>query len=182
MDAIVQAFESWTSRHATPFSRALSELALLRLLDALPAVCGGDWSRAGDLLSSSYLAGLALSHARLGVVHGLAHPLGARWHAAHGLVCAVCLPAALAFNRPAIAADLDALEAKLGEPFETRVQNLLGALKLKSPFRGQPLPLRDREAIVDEILASGSTAANPRPVTREDAAALLARIFANGNE
>ena len=48
---------------------------------------------------ATYLAGLALSNARLGVIHGLAHPLGARYHAAHGLVCGVLLPHVLEFNR-----------------------------------------------------------------------------------
>ena len=35
LDAFVQAFESFTSRHATPFTRALSELAVTRLARAL---------------------------------------------------------------------------------------------------------------------------------------------------
>ena len=96
LDAFVQAFESYTSRHATPFTRALSELALAHLSRALLPLYQGDAGAAADMLEASYLAGIALSHARLGVIHGLAHPLGVRFHAAHGLVCARCLPAALA--------------------------------------------------------------------------------------
>lgn len=175
MDAFVQAFESFTSRYATPFSRALSELALIRITHALLPMYRGDHAKAADLLQGSYLAGLALSHARLGVIHGIAHPLGSRWHVAHGLVCAACLPAALRFNHPAIRADLQYLKQILGCDVEELVAVWLRELSLPSPFRGQTI--RDHEAIIKETMASGSTAANPRPVTVPDVETLLADIF-----
>ncbi|MEI8243739.1 MAG: iron-containing alcohol dehydrogenase [bacterium] len=175
MDAFVQAFESYTSRFATPLTRVLSELALVRIAGALPAVHDGDWSRASDLLQGSYLAGVALSHARLGVVHGLAHPLGARWHAAHGVVCAACFPAALRFNRPAIQNDLSRLRVLLGCDVEELVAGWMTQMHLASPFPGTRIT--DGEAIVREVLASGSTNANPRPVTAEHVKTLLADLF-----
>ncbi len=175
LDAFVQALESHVSRHATPFTRALSELALAAIDRTLLPVYHGDFSGAADLLEGSYLAGIALSHARLGVVHGLAHPLGSRWHAAHGLTCAVCLPAALAFNRPVIGVALAGLRDRLGVDVEARVAEWMAAMRLVSPFAGEPV--RDREAIIRETLASGSTAANPRPVAAADVDALLQAIF-----
>jgi alcohol dehydrogenase class IV len=175
MDAFVQAFESYTSRFATPLTRALSELALVRITRALPAVHGGDWALAADLLQGSYVAGVALSHARLGVVHGLAHPLGARWHAAHGVVCAACFPAALRFNRPVIQDDLAHLRAILGCDVEDLVAGWMKQMHLASPFPGTRLA--DDDAIVREVLASGSTNANPRPVTAEHVQKLLEDLF-----
>jgi alcohol dehydrogenase class IV len=176
LDALIQAFESLTSRYATPFTRALSELALQHIARALPAVYGGDWSRCAELLQGSYVAGLALSHARLGVVHGLAHPLGARWHLPHGQVCAACFPACLRWNRPAIAEDLQRVRHLLGVDIEELLQRWQGQMRLGAPFAG--IPLTDRETIVQEVLASGSTAANPRPVTVADVHRLLDEIFA----
>ena len=176
LDAFVQAFESYTSRHATPFTRALSELALVRISRALLPLYEGNSDAAADMLEASYLAGLALSHARLGVVHGLAHPLGARFHAAHGLVCACCLPACLAFNRAAVGQDLADLKARHGLDVEAQVQTWLAAMKVENPFSGQAVP--DRDAFVRETLASGSTAANPRPVTADDVSALLDTLLA----
>ncbi|MDR2849256.1 MAG: iron-containing alcohol dehydrogenase [Verrucomicrobiota bacterium] len=174
LDAFIQAFESYTSRHATPFTRALSELALVRIARALLPLYRGDSDAAADMLEASYLAGVALSHARLGVVHGLAHPLGVRFHAAHGLVCACCLPACLAFNREAVARDLDALKARHGLDVEAQVAEWQTAMGLANPFSGRTIP--DREAFVRETLASGSTAANPRPVTAEDVDALVRAV------
>lgn len=175
LDAFIQAYESYTSRHATPFTRALSELALVRISRALLPLYEGQTHAAADMLEASYIAGLALSHARLGVIHGLAHPLGVRFHAAHGLVCACCLPACLAFNRDAVAADLSALKARHGIDIETQVAEWLAAMNVASPFKGGQVA--DREAFIRETLASGSTAANPRPVSAEDVSALLDEIL-----
>ncbi|HRR34646.1 MAG TPA: iron-containing alcohol dehydrogenase [Kiritimatiellia bacterium] len=175
LDAFVQAFESYTSRHATPFTRILSELALTRIARALLPFYQGNSDAAGDMLEASYLAGVALSHARLGVIHGLAHPLGVRFHAAHGLVCACCLPACLAFNREFVARDLDTLKSQYGLDVEAQVTAWMTAMKLDNPFAGQQVT--DREAFINETLASGSTAANPRPVTADDVSSLLDAIL-----
>ena len=149
---------------------------ILRIADALLPLYRGDPAAAADMLEGSYLAGLALSHSRLGVVHGLAHPLGARTGLAHGLVCALCLPACLAFNRDCVARDLADLKARHGLDVEDRVADWLSAMRLPNGLAGRTFP--DREAMVREILASGSTDANPRPVRAEDAADLLDRVAA----
>ena len=54
------------------------------------------------MAEGSLLAGLALANARLGVVHGLAHPIGGAFGLPHGLVCAILLPTVLEFNRPTL--------------------------------------------------------------------------------
>jgi alcohol dehydrogenase class IV len=176
MDAFTQAMESFTSRHAGWLSDqlALKGLELVaRNLEAVhsdPAEPG-----AADLLLGSYLAGLALSMARLGVVHGVAHPLGSIYHVPHGLVCAVCLPHAVELNREAFGAKYTAMSTAVGGDLLARTRALLDALGIASPFAGQPL--REREAILRETLASGSTAANPKPIAGEDVEWLLARLF-----
>ena len=174
LDAFIQAFESYTSKYATPFTRALSELALVRISQSLLPLYRGDMTFAADMLEASNITGLAFSHARLGVIHGLAHPLGARFHAAHGLTCACCLPAALAFNRTVIAQDVAYLKARYNLDVEARVQEWLSEMALKNPFAGKRV--LDLDTFVSEVLASGSTAANPRAVTAEDARQLLADI------
>ncbi|HNX35061.1 MAG TPA: iron-containing alcohol dehydrogenase [Kiritimatiellia bacterium] len=171
LDAFIQAYESYTSRHATPFTRSLSEVALVRIARTLLPLYQGDSDAAADMLEASYLAGIALSHARLGVIHGLAHPLGVRFHAAHGLVCACCLPACLAFNRDAIRNDLADIKVRHGLDIEEQVGAWLSAMRLENPLSGQTVA--DRDAFIRETLASGSTAANPRPVTADDVSALL---------
>lgn len=176
MDALTQAIESYFSRGATWLTDTFALKAFTLILGSLERVYNGDRTKQEDLLLGSYLAGLALANARLGIVHGLAHPLGARYHIPHGLACAVCLPLALEYNRESIQGKYDQLSALVNEDICDYVNALLQHMELRSPFADKTL--EDIDAIVEEVLASGSTKANPRDVTREDAALLLNQLFA----
>ncbi|MFA5168087.1 MAG: hypothetical protein WC530_06115, partial [Candidatus Omnitrophota bacterium] len=59
--------------------------------------------------------------------------------------------------------------------FLQKVHELQKTLKIISPFKGKPL--LEKEKIISETLKSGSTAANPKPVTRADVEYLLKEIF-----
>ena len=178
MDAFTQAVESLTSIHATRFTEQLSLEAMRLIALAIePVYKGARGNELSNLLFGSYLAGLALSNARLGIVHGLAHPLGVRYHQPHGLVCAVCLPHALEFNREAIGAKYDTMSRVLGSDLQALTEHLMAVLDINSPFVGVSMP--DREDVINETLASGSTRANPRPVTAADVDQLLDIILSN---
>ena len=176
LDALTQAVESYVSKGATWFSDVCALKAVRMINTALPAVFAGETGDASQrLLEGSYLAGLALSHARLGFVHGLAHPLGCRYDVAHGLACAVCLPPVLEFNRKTIAQKYDGLSTIVDGDLLQHTQSLMERLGIESPFKGQPV--KDQEGIVSETLASGSTKANPRKVTNRDVNAMLKKLF-----
>jgi len=176
MDAFSQAVEPFVSRKATWITDSMAMEAARLISGALEQVFrGARGDHARDLLVGSYLAGLALSNARLGLVHGLAHPLGTRYHAPHGLVCGVCLPAVIEFNRGVAGDKYDRLSSALGDDVHTIAVRLLEALEITSPFAGREVS--DRQGIIDETLASGSTAANPRDVTAEDVDAVLEHLF-----
>ena len=176
MDAYAQAVESYVSTGGTLQTDAWA-MEALRLVDStLERVAGGEKGRAAEeLLAGSNLAGLALANARLGIVHGLAHPLGSRYHVAHGLACAMCLGPALEFNREAMGDKYSRMSSIVGKDILQRVEELLKRLGLRSPFVGTTLP--DKEAVIAETLASGSTAANPRKVDRKDVEFLLDQLL-----
>lgn len=176
MDAFTQAVEAYTSRYATWWSDQLAlQASGLIATHLVPVYRGATGEAPLNLLLGSYLAGLALSMARLGVVHGLAHPLGAIYRVPHGQVCAVCLPYALEFNRGAIGAKYHALSHSVGEDLIQKVNACMHALSLQSPFAGQTLRCRDR--IIAETLSSGSTRANPQPITSAEIDWFLTRLF-----
>lgn len=175
LDAFVQAYESFTSIHATAFTRALAEAALTQISKSLLPFYLGDSDHAAPMLQASFTTGIAFSHSRLGIIHGLAHPLGVRFGTPHGLTCACCLPACLDFNREKIQNDLERLKNSDHIDILSCVETWLDKMELSSPFAGKTIP--DQEAFIRETLASGSTQANPRPVSSEDILMLLDRIL-----
>ncbi|MDD4870788.1 MAG: iron-containing alcohol dehydrogenase [Kiritimatiellae bacterium] len=177
MDAFTQAIESYVSTGATWFSDQFSLKALSMIFSSIRAVFENSYSdKKDDLLAGSYLAGLALSNARLGIVHGLAHPLGARYHVPHGLACAVCLPHAIKFNHDAMGVKYTIMSETIGGDLFLETNRMIEDFNIRSPFAGQSILGEDR--IIEETLASGSAAANPRKVTETDVEYLLKQIFA----
>jgi alcohol dehydrogenase class IV len=178
MDALTQAIESFTSRHAIWLSDELSLKSIHLIATSLPAVYNDPAApEANDLLTGSYLTGVAFSFSRLGVVHGIAHPLGSLYHIPHGLVCAACLPLSIEFNRNTVGNKYSRMSEAVGQDLLDHVKALMITLNIGAPFAGKPCP--ERERIISETLTSGSTKANPKTVTRQDVEWLLDKLFAS---
>lgn len=176
MDAFTQAVEAFTSRYATWMSDNFALKGVELIAANLETVHrGGSAEQIQALLTGSYLGGLGFSMARLGVVHGLAHPLGLRYHVPHGLVCGVCLPFAIELNRDAMGAKYDRLSQAVGADLLDWTRRTLDRLDMASPFRGKAVI--EKELIIKETLPSWATQANPRPITAQDVEWLLHRIF-----
>jgi alcohol dehydrogenase class IV len=186
MDAFVQAVESFTSRGANPMTDALSlEAALLaaRWLETAVQEPGHREAREGMALASM-MAGLALNTSRLGLVHGLAHPLGAVTSTAHGLLCGLLLPPVIRFNREAAGEKYARLAGALGIPHQSPreaaealaawVEDLLRRLRIPLRLGEVGFDPADLDWVAQETMPSGSTKANPRPVTLDDARAVTA--------
>ncbi len=169
VDALTQAIESFTSRHANPVTDAWAIEAVLRLKDSVPAAVrnGSDLAARTDVAVGGLLSGLALSNARLGLVHGLAHPLGARYGIPHGLVCGVLMPRVIRFNRAASPEKFARLDAAAGGDAADFLDAFLHVLDLPADLGAFGVKPEDFPAIIEETLASGSTKANPRTVTPE---------------
>ncbi|HRZ86850.1 MAG TPA: iron-containing alcohol dehydrogenase [bacterium] len=176
MDALVQAYESYISKNASWLTRSLALKAVSLINEHL---AGAYRTRGEDdlsaLLLGSYLCGIAFSHSRLGVIHGVAHPIGALYHLPHGLICSLCLIPSIQINRKAMGERYDELSAAVGVDLLDRVAELLASLEITSPFKN--LPVIEREKIIEETLASGSTAANPKKIKRDDVEQILGALF-----
>lgn len=176
MDALVQAYESSISKYATWFTESFA-LKSVELIDRniLPASRTRKDEHMSALLLGSYCAGIAFASSRLGVIHGIAHPLGALYGFPHGLICAALLIPSIELNREAMGGKYDVLSNILGKDLSERIEELLGEFDIVSPFRGKELI--EKEKIIAETLASGSTAANPKKIERGDVERILRDIF-----
>ncbi|HEY0208044.1 iron-containing alcohol dehydrogenase [Acerihabitans sp.] len=86
IDAFTHLFESYLSKTASGLSREMSLTGMRLFLQAWPALNGGEDAREA-IMQASYLGGLTLSMAGLGVIHGIAGEVGALRDYHHGQVC-----------------------------------------------------------------------------------------------
>jgi alcohol dehydrogenase class IV len=179
LDALVQAMESFTSRGANPLTDAWAVEAVLRLKDSVLQATrvGGDLLARTDVAYGSLLAGLALSNARLGLVHGMAHPIGARFKVPHGLVCAVLMPHVARFNRESVPDKFARLDAAFGGDAVERFEKLMDDLGVPRDLKSFGIKPQDVPVIIEETLPSGSTKSNPRTVTPEICAEILRAVI-----
>lgn len=106
LDALTQLIEPFVSNRANPVTDALCVEGIRRAAAALPAACEnpGNHDARQDMALASLLGGIALANAGLGAVHGFAAPIGGRFPAPHGAVCAALLPYVMRANLEAGAA------------------------------------------------------------------------------
>ncbi|WP_213989477.1 iron-containing alcohol dehydrogenase [Sodalis sp. dw_96] len=86
IDAFTHLFESYLSKTATSLSREMSLTGIRHFLQAWPALNHDDEAREA-IMQASYLGGLTLSMAGLGVIHGIAGEVGALRSYHHGQIC-----------------------------------------------------------------------------------------------
>ena len=98
MDAFTQLLEAYVSTKANPMTDALAESGLRYITDAIVSSAtkgAGDVAVRGSMAYAAFLSGVTLANAGLGVVHGLASPVGGRFPIPHGVVCANLMAPAL---------------------------------------------------------------------------------------
>jgi len=185
-DALCQAIEAYTSIGATTITDSLAERAIALIGGALQRAyeAGDDLEAREDMAYGSSLAGMALSNAQLGAVHGMAHPLGVTYGLAHGVVCGLLLPYTMAFNAPATpkyarvahllgVASPGMSDAECRQAAVDRVGELMKAIGI--PQRLGPLGVRaeDLYDIVEAALPSSSLKHNSRPLDAHDVRSIL---------
>lgn len=91
MDTFTQLLESYLSNKATPLTDALAKSGLEHFGKGFHIACSTDPDNVearGHMAYASMLSGMTLANANLGVVHGIASPMGAYYPIPHGVVCA----------------------------------------------------------------------------------------------
>lgn len=189
MDALCQAIEAYVSKGANPITDALALDASVRLFLNLPKVYSDpkNLELRTQVALGSLMGGIAFANARLGLAHGLAHPLGVRSSLPHGLVCALLLPLVMRFNMPVcsekyaaisrisgIAQEPTYTDMQAAEAFISAIERLNEDMRIKAHYADLKMDPSEWTSVIKEAMASGSTRSNPREVSASDIEAILA--------
>ena len=100
IDAVSHALEAIASVMATDYTDGLALQALKNLFTWLPVAYedGNNVQAREKVANAATMAGMAFANAFLGVMHSMAHKLGAFHHVAHGLANALMMDEVLRFN------------------------------------------------------------------------------------
>lgn len=191
MDALTHAIESFTNRVENPIADAMAVKAISLISGALrkAVVQGQDLQARSDMLLGSLLAGMAFTQTRLGLVHGMSHPISAYFGVPHGVANALLLPAVLEFNLFGALEKTAEVGRLLGETrsgLSTVAAGRAGveAVRQLSDDVGIPRWLKDVgvrpdkiDVMADDTLKSGNIPVNPRLVKKQDVVALYTQLM-----
>lgn len=181
MDALTHAIEGYITKGAWEMSDALSIRAIRLIAKNLPKAVEGDEDAIGEMGLAQYMAGMAFSNVGLGLVHGMAHPLGARYDTAHGVANALLLPYVMEFNAEAAVMKYKYIAQAMGvkntaEMNETEWCNAaVAAVKRLAERVGTPKTLKeigisekDLPLLAKDASEDICTPGNPKNATEED--------------
>ena len=181
LDALTHAIEGYITPGAWELSDALCLRSIQMIAASLRAAADGDPGAVEQMGLAAYINGMAYSNVGLGLVHGMAHPLGGRYNAPHGVANGILLAPVMAFNAEYTGekyrdiAEAFGVEGARTMPLEQARQTAVDAVARLTEDLGNPTRISQIgvgpegiEALSDDAFADVCTPGNPRPVTRED--------------
>ena len=191
MDALTHAIEGYITKGAHALSDLLCWNSIKFIADNLEKAVknGADDAAREGMAYGSYVAGMAFSNVGLGIVHSMAHPLGARYDIAHGVANALLLPFVMEYNMSACKKKYGDIARAMGVDIKGKTegeaaQAAVDAVKKLSKAIGIPqtlseigikeeqLPQLARDALIDPC-----TGGNPKDVTVEDILAIYKKAL-----
>lgn len=189
VDALTHAIEGYTTRAAWELTDTLHLKAIEIIGRSLRQSVAGESAAVEDMALGQYIAGMGFSNVGLGLVHGMAHPLGAFYDTPHGVANAILLPHVMRYNADYTGEKFRHIAKAMGVEVEGMTieqarEAAIGAVEALNRDVGIPASLRDvgaREEDIAELaqaaLADVCTGGNPREATLDDIVALYHGAF-----
>ena len=192
LDALTHAIESYITPGAWTMSDMFEFKAIQLIHEHLyNAVQDGNDVKAREgMAEAQYIAGMGFSNVGLGIVHSMAHPLGAFYDTPHGVANALLLPYVMEYNAdsPARGKYIEIAKAMgvntEGMSVDEGVEAAIGAVKALSLSIGIPQHLceigvkkEDIPALAVAAFNDVCTGGNPRPTSVEDIAKLYETAY-----
>lgn len=181
VDALIHAWEAYTSLGASPFSDAMAEKAMELIGANIRRFVANrkDEEAACAMMSGSLFAGIAFAWARLGNVHAMSHPVSAFFGVQHGVANSILLPVIVEYNALADHGRYEKIFNFISENKEPvkdfKPQMLVDEIRKLNADLGIPKTLSEVGVTEDKIpqmaadaMKSGNIAVNPRQSTLKD--------------
>ena len=101
MDALTHAIEGYITKGACEMTDMFHLKAIEIIAASLRGACENDPKGREGMALGQYIAGMGFSNVGLGIVHSMAHPLGALYDTPHGVANAIILPTVMEYNAEA---------------------------------------------------------------------------------
>ena len=181
MDALTHAMEGYITKNAWLMSDIFHINAISLIFNNLDkAVNDKDKEAIDNVGYGQYIAGMGFSNVGLGIVHSMAHSLGAFYDTPHGLANALLLPHVLKYNGKVCPelfknmAEAMGLDVSTKTPEESvnlvveAVRNLSIGIGIPQTLEGIGVKEEDLPKLAHQAINDVCTSGNPRIVTEKD--------------
>ena len=182
MDALTHAVEGYIAKGHTEMSQMMSMKAIELIFRYLPAAVNDKDPEAIEKMAlAQYIAGMAFSNCGLGIVHSMAHQLGAVYDTPHGLANAILLPTVMRYNGEVCSDEFKEILTHIGRKdvenlskediintFVWELKDLSAKVGITQTLRDVGCKGEDLEMLADKARLDPCKPGNPRPVTKED--------------
>ncbi len=193
MDALTHAVEGYITKAHNTMSDMFHMKAIKLIFKYLPSAVNEKDEEAIEMMGlAQYIAGMGFSNVGLGIVHSMAHQLGAVYDTPHGLANAILLPTVMRFNGedPATAQRFRKILCEIGRPdaanlndqdvintFVWMISELSKSVGITQRVRDVGAKEEDFEMLADKAMQDPCKPGNPREVSKEDFIELFRRAF-----
>ena len=184
MDALTHGIEGYITKAHNTMSDMFHMQAIKLIFKYLPAAVNEKDEKAIEMMGlAQYTAGMGFSNVGLGIVHSMAHQLGAVYDTPHGLANAILLPTVMRFNGqdPATAQRFREILCEIGRPdaahlndqdvintFVWKISELSKAVGITQTIKDVGAKEEDFGMLADKAMEDPCKPGNPREVSRED--------------
>jgi lactaldehyde reductase len=191
MDALTHAIEGYITKGAWVMSDMYELQAIKMIAEFLPLAVEEPTNPKGreGMALAQYIAAQAFSNVGLGLVHGMAHPMGSLHDIPHGVANALLLPTIMEFNMPKCVEKFGVIAQTMGVDTtgmsaQEAAQAAVDAVKALSVRVGIPQSLtalgikeEDIPALAAQAIADVCTPGNPRDVTEAEIVELYKKVL-----
>ncbi len=191
MDALTHAIEGYITKAHNTMSDMFHMQAIKMIFYWLPrAVNDKDEEALENMALAQYIAGMGFSNVGLGIVHSMAHQLGAVYDTPHGLANAILLPTVMRFNGEVCAQRFREILCEIGRPdakdlndqdvintFCWKISELEKCVGITTSVKDTGAKEEDIEMLALKAMQDPCLPGNPREVTKEDFMELYKRAW-----